>query len=248
MAAWQGGDRVEKAKSDLPYGVGISEFVIIQPALTKGSNDEWIIKPSQMQEIINSSKNFTGFLHVGCLSTGRIYGNEEPLGFKSCLGSLAVHPFKGPRPEPWQEYANLIINCTGCQMYFATSLTNRELWSVIFHLMIKQMIPNFPACNYIDCNQFERRSNLSSQEAGAICDLGLLSLLPDILMGSNGFSEQKRGFNGLGFMLKQKMNTLYDCDNFSEWLKFLVVKKMEQLQETLNFTESLLRGPKTKRG
>ncbi|MFA5188778.1 MAG: hypothetical protein WC460_05440 [Patescibacteria group bacterium] len=234
----------EKAKSDLPYRTGISEFTIIQPELTKGSNDEWIINPGQMQKIINSSKDFTGLLHVGCLSTGRIYDNEEPVGFKSCSGSLVVHPFKRPRPEPWQEYANLIIGCTGCRMEFFTSLTNKELWSVIFHLMIKQMIPNFPACNYIDCNQFQ---NLSSQEAGAIVDLGLLSLLPDIFMGSNGFSEQKSGFNGLGFMLKQKMDTLYDCDNFSEWLKFLFVKKMEQLQETLDFTESLLRGPKTKR-
>ena|GEM_PF-6319012 len=241
--------------SDLPWSVGTSEFVIIQPALTKGSNDEWIIRSSQMQEIINSSKEFTGFLHVGCLKTGTIYGNVEPAGFKSCQGALVVksgivpiEPFESRYPEPWQKQVNLTISCTHCRMELFTTLTSQELRSVIFHLMVKQMIPNFPACNYIDCNQFERSSILSSQEAGAICDLGLLSLSPDILLGSDGlYFLEERNWHGLGFMLKQKMNTLYDCDNFSEWLKFLVVKKMEQIQETLEFTESLLRGPKSKR-
>jgi len=116
-----------------------------------------------------------------------------------------------------------------------------EFWSILLHLMIKQVNLDLPFANYAD---------FQGEEAG----LHTISLAGDVLKGNclEGFHPGNSDpLFDLGWTFTNKFNTLYDqqvkplADRI---LRLLTVEHQRHLQATCNRMEQLLRGPKPLKG
>jgi len=122
------------------------------------------------------------------------------------------------------------------ELHLYSRLSIEEQKINLLHLMIKQMVPSLPMCNYIVCDQeIETRQGRKTK-------LGLISLstekfenlLP--VSGSIHGERKKKGEFIMGFTLLPGMNTLESCDGYDKWLRFLLGAKfgqMRQLQKSI---------------
>lgn len=253
----------EKIFSDLPPQAGSLDLILAQPERTvKIPKKKFLQETSPFfNGVFDSVIEHMSLSHVGSLYSYTLFPDHvgRPVKFIPCRGSLYV----SSAPLGLAEYdwlnsvlvgaANVFISCSSprCNMYVGSHLKREEFQNLLLHLMIKQMIPDFPSCNYIDCSQKENGDpDLSKEELKAIQDLGLISLHPRILHGAikKGYSSDKGAYwFGLGFMLMPGMNTKEGCDGFDEWLKQLFIKKEEWVKKRYDSLKSFFLGPKTPR-
>jgi len=244
--------------SDLPRGkLGETNVIIARPELAGllKREQERIHDLNAMSMVFENAYSLHGLKHAGLLTIDSYA--RDPLCFAPCKGNLIFYSARelqsinklGERKDSllYQRPnlvtdSNMAVVCDDheCKAEFVLNLTREQCQSLIFHLMIKQMIPALQSCCYIDCSKKE--DDYQQQE---IRQLGLISLNTDILHGQMALRKNFDWF-ALGFMLTDKMKTLDSCDGFDQWLKLLFLKKMDQIKQVLDLNSAILRGPKQK--
>lgn len=238
----------ERKGMDLSHGNDVENVIIIQP-LAEEKEDRRFFTVEKMERIFNLSRSFEGLTHRGSMHLFSC--GHEPISYIECGGALKIEQIKEHQKKGRLKNAQLIVSCSNhnCKMELGAFMAADQLWNLLFHLMIKQMVPDLQSCNYIDCLQMVKISNSGCDLASK---LGMISLSDTIFAGKldNGYFSESAWLEGfaLGFTIQPGVMTLNSCDGFDEWLKFLFLKKMEQIKEMLETSNLFLRGPKTKRG
>ncbi|MCX6742618.1 MAG: hypothetical protein NT116_00085 [Candidatus Parcubacteria bacterium] len=254
MAAWPKEKKMEKREAtDLCIESEVRNIVIVQPNYGE-TKDLRFFDRLDRETILNEAKKFHYLHHLGTMSL--TFNGEEPQSYVSCGGILSIKQTIDDS-KSWmkclQRRPSLMLTCSNkrCNMELWTYLPADQLWNFLFHLMIKQMIPDMKTCYYLDCRQMvhnqESRSGLD-----LVSRLGTISLTENILFGhiDNGEFSPVMEFEpdkfAIGFTIQPGVETLNGCDELDEWLKFLFLKKIEQITEVHEKTNLFLRGPKTK--
>lgn len=247
--------------SDLPPGrIGETNVIIARPILSDKSEDIFH-DPGAMSIILDNACNLQGLKHAGMLTLDRF--DSKPHWYEPCGGNLIFFRAREiqalntdhenslfhQRPNLVND-SNMALVCENrkCNAEFVLNLTREQTQSLIFHLMIKQMIPALQSCYYLNCGNKEEYDPLDSMDEKKlklISELGLISLHTEILHGQMALRKNLDWF-ALGFMLTDKMKTLDSCDGFDQWLKLLFLQKMDQIRQVLDLNSAILRGPKKK--
>lgn len=198
-----------------------------------------------------------GLKHDCSLLCSGEFATGEPIAYYSCGGSLEFRMMPLSPRYDWlrEREKEILVTCTqpNCHMEIGISWSISELREAMFHLMLKQMVPGLPTCNYIDCTL--KRKNFSyllaeeQMSAKRIQRLGLISLIPDICWGKikkGPFGDHVYDFS-LGFMLMPGMETTEGFDGFDRWVRFLIEKKFRRLHKQLKALTPQVIGPKTAR-
>lgn len=232
---------MEERITDLPFKGPGRTITIIRPR-TDLKKEIFLCKEYHMEQYYNDVMTRWVLLHAGNLRTSHeLYsragaGRIRKLFFQACGGSITNQTRQN------SSYNTVTIGCSKCLVEFEIpdyAYSEDDLTVAMLHLMIKQMIPDMPFCQYIDCGLWRGSSGDDPEEIEAVRQLGLVSFIEE---------EPCANLSGLGFILMPGMRTLYGCDGFDEWLKFLVKKKFEQMHRFLKISNrkahfSLL-GPK----
>ena len=226
---------MELNDTDLSLGNGMG-FVVLQPIETEGMKgvanmdqpDKWALN----RRIINGLQNAHRFVHVGNFSIATAKEGfpcyPESREYHSCGGIIEVKR-SDSRPEPK-------IECSLCPidaLFYHLKLG--ELPDLLLHLLMKQMFPNLPTCNYFYCEP---------DKPGG--ELGMMAVAEDILglkrAGSLGFWTAS-----LGFVLMPGMRVLDSFGGFDTWARFLVELKFEQIRSSHESLLPALIGEQSKR-
>lgn len=241
--------------SDLPFGVASEHIMLIQPAATrKISKQEFLEKEENFQQVFNDVTALTGLIHAGSLHCYNYCDNPgEPIHLEKCGGTLWINPVTAFKKSsfPWlvEGRATYVIKCSeglcGMEMGFQP-LAKPEINNLMFHLMLKQMAPSIPTCNYVDCTSTDWVHD-EMDKIKCIRELGVVSVASHALWGiisAKNYFASYGEYYSLGFMLMPGMNTINGCDGFDEWLKFLVKEKFKQLKRQHDEALPFLIGPK----
>lgn len=250
------GDTMTHTKySDLPFKVGTDNILLCQPLTTVQTNE----RPNNgwgrefLEKAFEDSINLSGLVHVCsllCNSQTDEYGGPFALG-PQCGGRLYFRPTSTVR-SVYNAETEVAITCDGkgCNMEVTAPEcpTMSDLSNLLFHLMLKQMVPGLPVANYVDCAKKEDRFTKKEGEARLIRELGLISFASEAFCGivDNGYFQSYGMISrfSFGFMLTPGMNTSACCGNYGEWLQLLVEKKFESLKAHHRALAPLLLGPK----
>ncbi|MBU4332424.1 hypothetical protein KKD19_01525 [Patescibacteria group bacterium] len=233
--------------SDLPFDGGIGqEIVVVQPGPTASLDKENFLARGEFESVFAAVMGDNALVHTGTL---HCVDGGEPLRFNECGGFLYrdVHPLCSIHPLQNRVYVDLekdgwpAFHCAGCDTTATPKMTKREFKDLMLHLMIKQMVPSWFACNYTDCSQMSEDYHPRGKEAiRELQALGVISIAPKILWGlspENASREQSghcgiMGHHSLGFMVMPGTRSLtHGCDGFDEWLKLLFIKYREHISD-----------------
>jgi len=217
-------------------------LILAQPGLMRGLGKS-ALDSELMQKIFDQTMALENLTHAGIMLTTDQWENKgKPIHFKNCGGDLKFLPAQ-PDDSRFVS-ANLLIVCNKCEMKVGIELSREQVSNVLLHLMIKQIVPWLGTCNFTDCNRGSSHFSWGEQvNEEWIRNLGLISLIDRFGHGWAGDSANE--WWALGFMLMPGMNTWASCDGFDNWLRFLFLKKMEQIKSVLEINNLLLRGPKS---
>lgn len=211
----------------------INPVVILQPEATAGmreySNLEevpgWAPWDHHIQKIAGEIRDPNRFIHVGnlVLAGSTSNGKQEVRSYDGCGESIE-----------FVDQGQLRFICSRCQTNaWFRGRTREELPNLFLHLLLKQVVPDLPTCNYIHL------------ENGIGGELGTIAIAGDEL----GINPQ--GGTGtmasLGFTLMPGMRTLHNLGQFEEWLKALLAIKYQQLEAAAKSLLPELLGPKPHR-
>ncbi len=249
-------ETMKRNPSDLPFGTSDPGVIVVRSQNTEKfvSKDDFLDRGDKFfNEILKDITTLSNLVHGGSFKASCYVDEDErglPLRIRHCGGMLTFST--NINQEGWHKNYNRggSITCTGlCGMDLVTRLPINELKTAMLHLALKQMLPDLPMCNYIDCSQ-AKPLNWRSEDKKEIEDvhaLGLVSLLYKSLLGNlkdvDSFVYSIEDW-GIGFILMPGMNTLNSSDGFDEWLRFLINKKFEQIKKHHNKSLSALLGPK----
>lgn len=244
--------------SDLPFKAGSYGILLFQPETTVKAGIKSCGGREFMEQAFKDAINLTGLIHVcslACDGSNDELGGPYALG-PQCGGRLTL---RSTQSIDWMKQrrinAEVALTCSNpaCNMeVISTECPSKsDLSNLLLHLALKQMIPNLPAGNYLNCALKEDNHRLQGDKADAIRALGLIALAPEILWGyvqngyfQNGTCPVVECF-GFGFMLVPGMQTASGCGGYDEWLKLLVEKKFESLKEVHRSLAPFLLGPKS---
>lgn len=219
-----------------------AKLILVQPTGAEREDIETI----DFAAVLKATMNLQDLCHVGVLS---MYDSRTPLEFRSCGGNLKFSHLGQQRPGWTADYVDqdVLVTCSnpGCQMELVSYIKRNVLSELLFHLMIKQMIPQLPAGNYFDCGQTEYESWCMNNWA-SVKSLGLVSLLDVIFRGymDRSYYGSFTDVYGLAFTIKVGLNTKSNLGGYDRWLQFLCVQKMLQEKKVLERMKFSLFGPK----
>ncbi|GEM_PF-4240626 len=233
----------QKKITDLPFRTDSYVIALLQPETII---DLGRLSTGLMAQAFEDSVTKPRMIHVRTLQCDK----RGPFALsESCGGRITL---KNPS-EIGVKHTGIVLACSNpeCGLTVASDQyqTLPDLSNLLFHLMLKQMVPDLPTANFIDCNLKEEplvRGELKDARA-----LGLISVAADYLYGTVEKSltaGQVRELScGLGYMFTPGMDTQCDCDGYDAWLQFLVTKKFELLGDQHDALASMLLGPKPAR-
>lgn len=122
--------------------------------------------------------------------------------------------------------------------------------NVMLHLLLKQMVPQMSACNYLDCRLIRAedfRFKPDQEELRAVRRLGLIALADQAVFTKQKSSSPNTTIHcrcTLGVLFAAGMNTQGGCEGYSNWLQLLVAMRHQMLLQLHNEFLPLLVGPK----
>ena len=225
-------------------------MAILQPSLAftlakKGILDK---EDAFLEEVFKSAVNMKGLTHRGSASYDAYDGWLKK--FRPCGGKIVVEDLTYDDIEHYdlraKGFDKLLIKCTDpdCALEAGASAGRGEVKSLMLNFMIKQMIPMFRSCFYIDLRQYHfREDHYSPEMVSEIKELGLISLSQKELCGYINVRPKElfKGYIGIGFLLATQMNTIKGCDELDEWLKLLLLKKIEEGEDIFKEIKSFFK-------
>lgn len=230
--------RKERKNTDLVVEWNfVNPVVVMQPVATARMRNpseieevpEWAPWDHHIQKIAEEIRDPHRFIHVGNLVLVGT-SNGKPWEVRSYEGCGETIEFSNPGSS-WTGVRFVCSRC-GTRVRFREHRTTGELSNLLLHLLLKQMVPDLPTCNYIHL------------ESGVGGELGTIAIAQDEL-GINPIGGTS-AMSSLGFTLMSGMNTLNSFGGFDEWLKVLLVIKHQQLEAVVKSQLPELLGPKQK--
>ncbi len=243
--AWTEGEKMAYIKyGDLPFKVGAENILLFQPEITYSSENLMPTNRVWLENAYAEAMNLD-LIHIGSLlcdgGTDELSG-PLPLGPK-CGGKVRWH-----LGTP-SECLRLSCSNPNCRMDIRSNVFKdiTDISNLIFHLMLKQMVPNLPTLNYVDCS---KKQDGEGKKFADVRALGVISLALEDFWGfvHNGyFSDLTTSKFALGFMFAPGMLTETGCGGYDSWLQLLVEKKFEHLAQLHRSMTPSLIGPKSVR-
>ena len=249
-----------KKHTDVPPGWVVEPIVVVQPYTTTDlEKDDLVIEDDEyFDHILQDTLGFKGLVHRGILQCTTRHHNSfvEPSCFIPCGGILAIELLKDKRFDRENYHwlgSEVVITCSGCGLVAgSTSLNLEGLCNVLFHLMLKQMVPGTPSCNYLDCSNEIVLAQIASSDlkkANTIKSLGVLAIDVNTFCGITRATTYRSIFS-LGFGLGPILRTVtHGCDGLDRWLQFLCKEQVARCKDTImNKLLPYVAGPKRYKG
>lgn len=242
--------------SDIPFSGMDKEIIVVQPAPLAGMTKEAFLEQGLFNTAFCEAVFGRSLVHVStlfCMDGG------EPISSVPCRGKLSIKSTTEPDPhfpaqwihEELRKKGWLKIQCrnNSCGLAIGLQVTVPEFQDLLLHLMIKQMNPSVPTCNFTDCSQRSLEHYWGQKVAEELRELGVVSVALDSLWGvcPENVKEHKIviGHCHLGFMLMPGMRTLtHGYDGFDQWVKFLWGKFYQHLMRWQEGSKPAILGPK----
>lgn len=249
----QGDEEMGNKYSDLPFEPRSENIILLQPQTSVGHDKSFFLQPKSEEVFVMVYKDVVSLTSLVHITSVHCYNYESDPGKPlssgpNCNGIITFKvATKETQAKGFGEKTQIVCSNPSCGMKLTSRLTIPEISNVMFHLMIKQMMPSLATCNYVDCSATEETMNLNSENAEKIRALGLISLSSKTASGvvQNGYFTGHENFS-IGFTFMPGMNTINGCDGFDRWFRFLIAKKFEQLKQQHQTSLAALLGPKTR--
>jgi hypothetical protein len=237
--------------SDFPPG-DISQRVTIavfQPTLTSATD-----KNKFLENLVNASssalptlltKLASGqekFVHQGFIQCVRCTSNAlNPLyveNYVSCGHEATAHQMFTD--------SSCTLSCSNreCRIDLAMALNFKEFASAMFYMLLKQMNPELPLGQYLNCAKAPPHFKGEHPWSEELRKLGVVAFHTK-LVGQTRVSSDNQYF---GLVLFPEMNTMVNCDGFDNWLRFLQVHHHQMIKEGLQRASSFGLGPRPETG
>ena len=180
--------------------------------------------------------DFIWMKHSGMLTCSGAHGSGqsqgEPLGFVRCEGAVRLD-------------GDTIV-CDRCSAAFRL-LGNwgRQLKSIMFYLMLKQMVPDMRFCNFVDCSITPDSDRFAGNYArlAEIRSLGVVAVHRCLLYLFPGGGGERHC--GLGFVLAPNMRTrTHGPEKFGPWLQYLMYEWYRTVKGSEDESGEFRFGPK----
>ncbi|MFY9493411.1 MAG: hypothetical protein WAP55_02970 [Minisyncoccia bacterium] len=166
----------------------------------------------------------------GAHSSGQSQG--EPLGFVRCGGAVRLD--------------DDTIVCDRCAAAFRfLGNWGRQVKSIMFYLMLKQMVSDIRFCNFVDCSITLDSDRFAGNYArlAEIRSLGVVAVHRCLLYLSPGAGGVRHC--GLGFVLAPNMRTRTEGPGkFGPWLQYLMYEWYRRVKGSEDDTREFRFGPK----
>jgi hypothetical protein len=228
---------IGKVRTDLPDGFHI--FHLMQPIWDP---DEPMAKIfSGIMSLQNLTHVGTGLWFKGGADSGpsrpRLHACGGILRFELLLENLKALAALNKRF--WDDESHLVLSCSKCNMKFGIHAQEVELKNIIFHLMLKQMMPDLPFCNFLNC------SDIRALELHGVISLSARNLCTgDYPEFWPHHDHYPRSDASLAFRIASGMDTQSGFCDLDGWASLLMIKKFVQMKEILASLPSELLGPK----
>lgn len=228
--------------SDLPFEVGSEEVIVVQPEHTLGMSYECFLGKGEkfFQEVFNDVITFQRLQAIGMLRC-YMYGDDigRPSHFESWKEYLTMEPISRQAPDWLRGQGDTLVSCKhqygrNTNLVMPYWFASMDIADIMFHLMMKQMVPQLHTCNWVDCSRWKRDlmldQHLTEDEARRIQGLGFMSIVSQCFWGDIGGCEKFLNLDrySLGFVLMPGMDMRAGCGGFDEWLRFLVAQKYKR--------------------
>ena len=231
--------------SDLKIrGLGL-DVVVIAPECFGYWTQEKFIGVGSFESTVDDVVNLNNLRHVAMLSCSGAGGDYkqtqgEPGSFTPCGGQLNFLPL--PQGDHWlasKEVSHMAgidgyLACTGCGMELITPrYTKEQLKSALFFLMLKQMVPLLPTCNFVDCSILPERHYRNAEDAALIRSLGVVAIDQCLWGALRWLSDLGTTDHcGLGFTLLKDMQTNTKGPGvMGTWLQYLNCRWHQLIEE-----------------
>jgi hypothetical protein len=211
------------------------QMVILQPTRTEKWNKADLAGKGQefFKEVLYWVFHNQKLIHRASMSYDARYGSPE--SYTPCGGRLLFHYSEIKESDrasfKSRDCDKFFIECSNprCNFEAGSPLDFDEFNSLLLNLMLKQMLPDWKKLFFINLNQFEFRNPNSPALSEECKRLGLISLAPKALYGDliDWVGTPCEGYLGIGFLLAPQMDTLLGCDGLDEWLKTIILHKLE---------------------
>lgn len=246
---------------DLPFGVQSHLVLIAQPKNFVGRTKESFLFSSdpslnltnisfgKMVEVIDSLLELKDLVHVTSLHCSSDNGGK-PIHFGPDCGGLFKFSQGEKSAVGFHDARFIKIGCGRCDMFLEAEGTLEKFSNVVFHLAMKQMMPDLETLNFVYCSDFNITDQLFSAEKDywqQVKNLGTISVATELMRGHIGDGYHDGGWNkkfALGFMAIPGLNTGLNFDGMDRWVNVLVLKKFKQLEAFRKNHLSFLIGPK----
>lgn len=206
--------------------------VLVQPEGSSGKSAGEL----DLGEIFRDSMNLLGLIHKGMLSNAR---------FNPCGGLLTfMRMAEAKNVDSRLAGGEIYVQCSGpCKRNFATNFTREQLQSILFSLMLKQMVPQLHTCDLID---FGLSAGYKMRQ------LGLISVTDDVFLGLEGhigvesYKYLILDHYGLGFMLIPGMSAKAAYGELGPWLQLLAAEQHHRFGRMLDELKTLSLGPRSR--
>lgn len=219
--------------SDLQFSGSSLDIAVFSPGVYGQNTKAGLSDGKFFSSIVDTTIHFMDMHHTGMLTLSGGHSSTQtqgqPLKFVRCGGKAYIVG------HSW-------ISCDKCTMVFQIlQYDNERFKNTMFHLMLKQMVPGLPCCNFVDCSVTPETDNLTAKKLVAIRSLGVVAV-DCCLQGLPGKAEEGKHY-GLGFTLMPGMCT-HGPEGLGPWLQYLVCRKFQQLKELHETKLPMLFGPK----
>lgn len=200
--------------TDIPSDDIYQKLFVVEPAFSKYHPKEGLLalSGSEGEFLLNQIFNFE-LRHLAIIKPAQISGLNGRLvvsHHEICGGLLTFEKGRGDFDR---------VTCSGaCMLNFeVNSLVGApDMESYMLHLLMKQMVPNLPVANYIDCGDFTEGSPES--------EYGLLAVQCYALMrrGPAWQGVTRDMHYHLALTVKKGLSTKDDADGYDVWLRYLL--------------------------
>lgn len=220
--------------SDLQFSGSSLDIAVFSPWVYDQYTKMELSKDGRVQFplIVGSVSRFIDMYHRGILTCSGEHDSYQtqgqPIRFVWCGGKALLSRSR------W-------IICDRCTMAFQSQYDNERFQNAMFHLMLKQMVPDLPCCNFVDGSITPASDGLTSKELNAIRLLGVIAV--DCCLRDSSIHRKRPYRLGFTFMPGIRTRT-HGPEEFGSWLQYLVFRKFQQLEELHEIELPMLFGPK----
>lgn len=233
--------------------IGGEVTLIAQPTLTKGMTKESFITQSNkiLQDTYESIVQFSAITHVGWA----LFTNTQSLNYQPCGGGLKL-VWKDADGENTlnRKQAGWFLTCSNpeCKVDTQFMVPREQHREYFLHLLLKQIFPEAPMMNFLDCSADIFTSilgdpKIETAKAASLKCIGTLGLgyhaLHGVVWGDGNCAPLRHYSLAITPVLGMRTSA-HSFDGCDRWVAILFNKKLEQLREALKGITPGILGPK----